>query len=224
MAVTNLKQKLMKAGFEAHEREIVKLAGGLGFTVNYHHSKGHVVIKSVKKLEEISTGEGLMIHFVRRLKRKWVLTKFINRRVIVMEDSNLNNFKQLQESVKSINEKLDNMNSQHYLSLRNEILLLSFMTSLGLGSKISTIISLSFGVISIVSLGFAINVYLESKQDIVTAIFGIFMCLLGVIMGIAVIYESVNLVKLKRIADKADKDMETLTALLKTEFSKFLNK
>ena len=141
-----------------------------------------------------------------------------------MEDSNLNNFKQLQESVKSINEKLDNMNSQHYLSLRNEILLLSFMTSLGLGSKISTIISLSFGVISIVSLGFAINVYLESKQDIVTAIFGIFMCLLGVIMGIAVIYESVNLVKLKRIADKADKDMETLTALLKTEFSKFLNK
>ena len=44
----------LQAGFQAHEREIVELATGLGFTLTYPHSKAHVLVESEEKIVGIS--------------------------------------------------------------------------------------------------------------------------------------------------------------------------
>jgi hypothetical protein len=43
-------QKLTETGFQAHEREMVKLAIGLGFSVDYPHNKAHVLVESEEKI------------------------------------------------------------------------------------------------------------------------------------------------------------------------------
>jgi len=51
-------KKLREAGFQAHEREIVKLAVGLGFSVGYSHYKAHMLVESEEKIIEISARAG----------------------------------------------------------------------------------------------------------------------------------------------------------------------
>lgn len=58
IAMTETKQKLIKAVFQAHEREIVKPVVGLGFTVDYPHNKANSLVESNKKIVEISAGVG----------------------------------------------------------------------------------------------------------------------------------------------------------------------
>ena len=63
IAVRKPKQKLIKAGFQAHEREIVKLAVGLGFTIAYPHKEAHVLVESEEKIRVISIRAGFSTNF-----------------------------------------------------------------------------------------------------------------------------------------------------------------
>jgi len=63
IAVTETKQMLRQVGFQAHDREIVKLAVGLGFTVVYPHNKAHMLVESVETIAKISTRAGFSEYF-----------------------------------------------------------------------------------------------------------------------------------------------------------------
>jgi len=63
IAVTEVKQKLIEAGFQAHEREIVKISRELGFSLIYPHNKSHILVESEGKIVEISTRAGFTEDF-----------------------------------------------------------------------------------------------------------------------------------------------------------------
>jgi len=63
VAVTEVKRKLREAGYGTHEREIVKLAVGLGFSLRYPHNKAHVLVESEEKIREISNRAGFSHSF-----------------------------------------------------------------------------------------------------------------------------------------------------------------
>ena len=63
VAVTEIKRLLREGGYGAHEREIVKLAVGLGFSLSYPHNKAHVVVESEENLRDISTRAGFSKDF-----------------------------------------------------------------------------------------------------------------------------------------------------------------
>ncbi|MCX6001446.1 MAG: hypothetical protein NTY79_02755 [Chloroflexi bacterium] len=59
---------MKEAGYEAHEREIVKLAVGLGFNLRYPHNKAHVLVEPEEKIREISTRAGFSAGFYNDVK------------------------------------------------------------------------------------------------------------------------------------------------------------
>ncbi|MFA5065073.1 MAG: hypothetical protein WC566_06380 [Dehalococcoidia bacterium] len=54
IAVAENMRKIGEAGFQAHEREIVKLSRELEFTVTCPRNKAHVLVESKEKIVEIA--------------------------------------------------------------------------------------------------------------------------------------------------------------------------
>jgi hypothetical protein len=63
IAVTEIKQKQSEAGYKAHEREIVRLAVVLAFTLAYPHNKAHVLVGSEELIVEVATRAGFSSSF-----------------------------------------------------------------------------------------------------------------------------------------------------------------